>query len=389
MSSSSESIESTIYFLVAIASFYLLSPPSKASSKPSASSSSFPPQVGNNKPLSTKTAKQVRYANMLPQLIMKKKMYDNVRMHGPDGTFMTTISKKKGDWYIRKGLAVEFNKKEWDYKLNSSELEGEEEVPPGIRLKFEPKKPVYREDAALPLPEADATDKNKPKPYYEATPKSNSCVSCDSSDEGYMRHHIVPSTYRTLFPKRFKSHLSHDIVILCPNCHVKIQGIYGKQMSVLEARVVGRVPVSQRHRWTFDREAGKVKSAATALSKYRSTLPSSRVLEFEDILRSHYGLDDDSSLSISDDIINNAMAVNDQLENPLWVSPPTLLINSLEGDETKLRNFVISWRSYFIAELKPKYMPEGWDVNYKVMNERNESDDGSGAWYKTIESSVK
>jgi hypothetical protein len=48
--------------------------------------------------------------------------------------------------------------------------------------------------------------------------KVNIGVKCSRGDFHMMRHHIVPVTYRTLFPKRFKSHMSHDIVLLCGNC---------------------------------------------------------------------------------------------------------------------------------------------------------------------------
>lgn len=34
----------------------------------------------------------------------------------------------------------------------------------------------------------------------------------------YLRHNIVPHCYRSLFPEAYKSHLSHDVVLVCQAC---------------------------------------------------------------------------------------------------------------------------------------------------------------------------
>ena len=48
--------------------------------------------------------------------------------------------------------------------------------------------------------------------------QSNRCVGCGESGH-YLRYHIVPSCYRRHFPLPLKSHRSHDIVLLCIDCH--------------------------------------------------------------------------------------------------------------------------------------------------------------------------
>lgn len=44
------------------------------------------------------------------------------------------------------------------------------------------------------------------------------CVVCGHQGE-YLRHSIAPHCYRQHFPQAMKSHLSHDIVLLCVGCH--------------------------------------------------------------------------------------------------------------------------------------------------------------------------
>lgn len=41
---------------------------------------------------------------------------------------------------------------------------------------------------------------------------------CGSEGE-YLRHSVVPHCYRQHFPPAMKSHLSHDIVLMCQACH--------------------------------------------------------------------------------------------------------------------------------------------------------------------------
>lgn len=48
--------------------------------------------------------------------------------------------------------------------------------------------------------------------------KKNICVGCGKGDH-YLRYRIIPSCYRMHFPEHLKSHRSHDIVLLCVDCH--------------------------------------------------------------------------------------------------------------------------------------------------------------------------
>lgn len=48
--------------------------------------------------------------------------------------------------------------------------------------------------------------------------KKNICVGCGEGNH-YLRYRIIPSCYRIHFPEHLKSHRSHDIVLLCVDCH--------------------------------------------------------------------------------------------------------------------------------------------------------------------------
>ena len=69
-----------------------------------------------------------------------------------------------------------------------------------VQLKFEPSGRPGSEDS------------------YYLNFKDNICVVC-GSDQSYMRKNIVPHDYRRYFPLVMKDHHSHDILLMCPECH--------------------------------------------------------------------------------------------------------------------------------------------------------------------------
>ena len=76
------------------------------------------------------------------------------------------------------------------------------EDPYTIRLKFEP--------SGRP---------QDPEHNYYLTFKENVCVVC-GRDDSYMRKNIIPHDYRKHFPACMKDHHSHDVLLLCPSCHM-------------------------------------------------------------------------------------------------------------------------------------------------------------------------
>lgn len=136
---------------------------------------------------------------------MKSPMYDNVFMSDPDGNLMCTISLKKAKWYVGKGIA------EW-YRASSCKG-GKDEDDAYIRLLFQPNNGKSNNSSSKNASKSDSES------TYLQSPKLNICVSC-GSDGYHMRHYIVPYSYRSGLPEEYKSHMSHDIVIVCPECHV-------------------------------------------------------------------------------------------------------------------------------------------------------------------------
>ena len=48
--------------------------------------------------------------------------------------------------------------------------------------------------------------------------RENKCVKC-GPEESLCSHHVVPKVYRRWFPNEYKDRNSHDIVVMCRDCH--------------------------------------------------------------------------------------------------------------------------------------------------------------------------
>eukprot|EP00271_Cylindrocystis_brebissonii_P017801 TRINITY_DN4772_c0_g2_i1.p1 TRINITY_DN4772_c0_g2~~TRINITY_DN4772_c0_g2_i1.p1 ORF type:complete len:969 (+),score=144.85 TRINITY_DN4772_c0_g2_i1:140-2908(+) len=115
----------------------------------------------------------------------RKRVYENCRIYGnTGGRLLCFCDKKKLQWYVSRGLAEYLS-----------------DEPPSIRLLFEPK---------------GQPDDVSNEFYLQS--KENRCVACGEASH-YLRYRLVPSCYRQHYPEHLKSHRSHDIVLLCVDCH--------------------------------------------------------------------------------------------------------------------------------------------------------------------------
>jgi len=256
---------------------------------------------------------------------MKKPMYDNIEMYSPDGTLLCTISEKKAAWYIRKKLAI------WKKKAKS------------IQLLFEPK--------------GQPSDSST----YNQTHKKNVCVVCGDSKK-FMRHYVVPYCYRTLLPDKYKAHMPHDIVVLCPDCHLHCEQLTQNRQKELE-NSLRRHSGSERQAIP-DHELRSVRSAASALCQRRDQIPPEKTKSYENLIKAHFGLDE--SAWLSKELLQEATTMETSIRNPEYIPGPHLVVSNLAYDEASIRNFILDWREHFVKNMQPRFLPVGWSVESPV-----------------------
>ncbi|KAJ4760723.1 hypothetical protein LUZ62_071098 [Rhynchospora pubera] len=204
----------------------------------------------------------------------KSPVYHNCRIYASDGRLLCYCDRKKLEWYLQRDLA----------KMVEND-------PPAIVLLFEPKGRPDDEDNDF---------------YIQS--KRNICVSC-GEEKHYIRYRIIPSCYRMHFPEHLKSHRSHDIVLLCVDCHEKahkaaerykrkVAEEFGVPLFVQkivdsgEEKVIASIGLTNNKN---SNDGGKgvsplhLRTAAMALLRHGSSMPSERRDQLMETVKAYYG----------------------------------------------------------------------------------------------------
>ncbi len=326
---------------------------------------------------------------------LKTPMYDNVYMLDEDREPMCTISMKKARWYVKKGIGEWSSFKEDDRhaagigntSASTNNLDdgkmGEEpdDDVKCIRLLFDHN--GSKNDSS------GNKEGTSSEALYLRTAKRNVCVACGG--DGYIiRHYIVPYSYRSLLPPEYKSHMSHDIVILCPDCHLDCERHSKRRMKRIESElrkkkeimsegagdVIGRneiEPVIE------DPYLGHVRSCAVALAKWKDTMPEDQVERYEKAVRDYLVsackndaekatlMNGNGEAKLTKTQLEKACSVNYRVKNPNYVSGSDIVIRSLRGDARLISQFIVDWRKHFIDTVNPRHMPTGWRIDNPVV----------------------
>ncbi|XP_073115573.1 protein RRP6-like 3 isoform X2 [Elaeis guineensis] len=201
----------------------------------------------------------------------KSPVYHNCRIYASDGRLLCYCDRRKLEWYLKRDLAKVV-----------------EDDPPAIMLLFEPKG----------RPEDEDND------FYIQS-KKNICVGCGEKNH-YLRYRIIPSCYRMHFPEHLKSHRSHDIVLLCVDCHEIAHSAaekYKRQIAeefgiplfvrkIVDSGESTVATVSSKSLGVIE-ETGvsplQLRTAAMALLRHGSSMPARRYEELIQIVKAYFG----------------------------------------------------------------------------------------------------
>ena len=123
--------------------------------------------------------------------LIDSEYYSNALVLSKEGKPLCTINGKRVRWYLKRNLAVE--------------VDPPETYSRAIKLTFDAK--VERD------PEA-----------YELAIIENKCVIC-GAQEKLTLHHVIPHVIRKLFPVSVKSRARQWCVLLCLECHAKVESV--------------------------------------------------------------------------------------------------------------------------------------------------------------------
>lgn len=269
----------------------------------------------------------------------QKPLYDNCQLEAPDGELLCNCDKGKAEWYVNNGLG----------EIICNE-------PYTVRLKFEPSRRPRFDDV------------------FYTKELSNQCVVCGTT-ENFHRKQVIPSEYRKYFPNLMKKNLSHDVVLLCDNCHKK-SNILDQEMRHKLAKLCNAPLDSHKvAKLRCSSEIGKVKSAAIALQKFGSKMSESRQQELKKVVCDYYNI-----TFFSDDVLHEVCNLEDiGLGNS--VIPHGLKVYQYFCENDGLIKLEKIWRQHFLDSMKPQFLPSMWSIDHnhkrlaiKVINHDKEID---------------
>jgi hypothetical protein len=268
---------------------------------------------------------------------------ENWAVYHPDGTHMFTCGEKKARWYLERKLA----------KKTSEDK---------IQLTFTPK--------------GNGFESNE---IFGKSVRKSICVVTGVS-EGLQRHHIVPYCYRTYFPEEYKSKNHHDVVLI----HYEKHSEYELEATRYKDEIARMYDVKTIKEFNIEytgklREAGKknvmiLNNIHSLFKTYGKVSDKIKMEKLKMISR-------DTEIPLETICNYNYLQIYkmylllkeaheyDMYEfkgkNRIIYDHGYHVVQKLIAEDS-IEEFVKLWRHHFINIMKPKYMPTGWSIDFRV-----------------------
>lgn len=316
--------------------------------------------------------KQARYLTFILRVAAKGPVYENCTILAPDGQVLCTVDSKKLRWYVRRGLG--------EYTDESTTT---------VKLRFEPQG-RFGIPADGRVPEAtarrDEEEELQQRELFYTSFKYNRCVLCASA-ENLARYNVVPSCFRRHLPASHQPG-SHDVLLLCVPCHQRASLQHGQG---LRCRLAARVGLGAKREDFGRREPRKAaRASALGLLKGGDLVPEERIAvvfgrvleiwrdaraegpEFEAFAAEFRGRAPEAHRAL----LRHAPRALEIL----WLAARwTPEVRKAQKDDWWERQVIELWmgeddlagllqecRAYFVDAMRPKYLPEHWDIRHRV-----------------------
>jgi hypothetical protein len=189
---------------------------------------------------------------------------------------------------------------------------------------------------------------------YGLVELKNECVVCGTTEK-LTKHHVVPHTYRKMMPTKLKSNNTHDIVVMCRDCHSEYENHATQLKKTLDPGITPEdqsAIIRARRLLKLKNHATKIVEAMTIENpsdKYWKTM-STLLHKLED---EHGGL---LTWEQIEEYANSQVTIPN-----VDVGHPERVLRTWGED---LFSFCKMWRSHFLEFASPKFLPHGWSVDY-------------------------
>ena len=288
----------------------------------------------------------------------KNKIFDNIKILGPDNEMVSFCSKRTMNRYLKKG---------WAIKMDDNTM----------KLTYKPND----------LPK-------KPKNNVTISLKKNECVVCGNKLK-LVKFNIMLPIYRKLLSKMYnaEAYLKHDRVVLCIQCQTIYEKSRLKHITIL-CKQYNIMDIYHKHEHykynpsNIDKNAVKMYGKCYALRyKYSHNMPYQVKIDLLkkvcDYFKLEYTiLDNNNNIGKDKELYSDIIKVSkgnvilaqkmDQLIKTLkdhrsntkgkqrWINHAKEMVNAFKKNEFE---FIKLWRQHFIDTMKPEYMPPYFNIN--------------------------
>jgi len=268
---------------------------------------------------------------------------ENWKVFNPEGRHMFTCGEKKAIWYLERNLAN---------KIGSDE----------IQFTFDPRGNGFEDNETF--------GRNMREPI---------CVVSGIRD-GLQRHHIVPYCYRTYFPVRYKSKNHHDVVLINHIHHsdyeIEATKFKDEIARIYEVKTIAELNIEYT---SILREMGKENGILLNMlhSLFRCYGKASREVTIDKLKT----IAEKTNIPYETMVTYNFMQLYKiyqylkeihiaegnkfKSENRMLFDHGYYVMQKLDTEE-KIEEFVKLWRNHFIDTMQPKYMPDGWSIDFRI-----------------------
>ena len=285
--------------------------------------------------------------------LCKGPIYDSCKMLAPDGQQLCYCDYKKMTWYVERNLAEVISKE-----------------PPVFRLIFEPNA-------------RGCVDENLKSSNFYIESRVNNCVICGET-KNYLRFHVVPILYRSCFPENLKSHKSHDVVLLCIECHEKARKVYEKKKEEISKRYGVPINIMSDEQNNYLKLTQFIKKCRILLKNKNESLPEKAQIKLKNNLKEMFDFLMKNSEYFKNFVDKNKIKC-DKIEDIniefLEIFCNKFSLNDKNFPEGKrnihgklviekvkdLKEFIMEWRKFFIDSFQPKFLPKEWSVEHEIV----------------------
>ncbi len=260
----------------------------------------------------------------------KNNLYGNIIVCAPDLTFMHRTNLNHVQWYLTRDLA------------EVHEIDDQGNIL-SIVLKFEPK---GRGDFERMEHSGDV---------FHMCEKQNVCVVSGEQDWTLLtKHHIIPMIYRKWFPKEYKEHNYHDIVLITIDAHYE----YERKADILRDQIARELNLPTLNE--FNKRKGK---DYDLLRLARYLLNGSQDADFDSLIYTLWKFEEKTGIKPLGENLRQYIREKSKELKDFEFGYGKLVYDHIVDKQA----FIERWRQHFVDTMKPQFMPKGWLVSRKYI----------------------